>query len=112
MIAPQCVKIALVLGRSAPQGVEGPSSVCFLSTSATLCGKMWRITAGGEATGKVGAMSGVPGSGTLADRYDEIYSGRVAGGPEDIRVAPTEVRGWPTDCRQAVVYLARPGGNR
>ncbi|HEY76448.1 MAG TPA: class I SAM-dependent methyltransferase [Thermoflexia bacterium] len=55
-------------------------------------------------------MPGVTDSGTLAAKYDEVYRDCAGQEAVDVRVKPIEVRGWPTDCRQAVVYLARPGG--
>jgi len=51
------------------------------------------------------------GAAALAARYDELYQGDVAArNPLDIQVQPVQLRGWPTDLRQALVYLARPGG--
>jgi 2-polyprenyl-3-methyl-5-hydroxy-6-metoxy-1,4-benzoquinol methylase len=46
----------------------------------------------------------------LAKKYDEIYRRCYTQENLDVQLKPTEVRGWPTDFRQAVVYLARPGG--
>ena len=47
----------------------------------------------------------------LAAKYDELHQSDTAGqNPLDIPVNPVQVHGWPTDPRQALVYLARPGG--
>lgn len=55
------------------------------------------------------------GSAMLSVKYDQLYQNEsLPHDPgescEEVRVEPVKLHGWPTDRRQALVYLARPGG--
>jgi 2-polyprenyl-3-methyl-5-hydroxy-6-metoxy-1,4-benzoquinol methylase len=50
----------------------------------------------------------------LGAKYDQIYVnyGQLTSPdtPPEFRIEPLKAKGWPTNLREAVVYLARPGG--
>lgn len=49
---------------------------------------------------------------TIKAKYDQLYEGEKLDQrtQEAVRVAPVRLNGWPADRKQALVYLARPGG--
>jgi cyclopropane fatty-acyl-phospholipid synthase-like methyltransferase len=49
----------------------------------------------------------------LAAKYNEAYQDyKITKSPAQstMQARPVRIRGWPTDLRQALIYLARPGG--
>ncbi len=51
----------------------------------------------------------------LQAKYNTLYAQETVGGlseaeKRELRVEPVRVEGWPADRKQALVYLARPGG--
>jgi 2-polyprenyl-3-methyl-5-hydroxy-6-metoxy-1,4-benzoquinol methylase len=50
---------------------------------------------------------------SLVQKYDELYSNEAvdsSAGKETVAVQPVTLNGWPADRKQALLYLARPGG--
>jgi 2-polyprenyl-3-methyl-5-hydroxy-6-metoxy-1,4-benzoquinol methylase len=49
---------------------------------------------------------------SLRSKYDEIYAGHAPPAEEvsTIKIEPIQLKGWPANLREALIYLARPGG--